>query len=82
MKRVSPYFSYLKTLREIHDLESGNLVELGEVNQQFMCNTTVRILEAYCVMLGKPLCHVVCVEQCNVSRLRKTSATQHLNVRP
>ena len=61
--------THLQPLGEVRDLQTSGFVKFGKVNQQFMCDTIVAVLESDGVMSREPLGHVVCIEECNVGRV-------------
>ncbi len=72
----------LKALGEVHDLQTGSFVELGEVNQELVSDATLAVLVSECVVSGEAVGHVVGVEQGDLGGIRQTSATKHLDVCP
>lgn len=72
----------LETLGEVHDLQTGGFVELGEVNQELVSDAVLAVLVSERVVSGETVSHVVGVEQGDLGGVRQTSATEHLDVCP
>lgn len=72
----------LKTLGKVHDLETGRLIELGQINDEFVRTSVVLVDEFDSVVVLEAVHHVVGVQQGELGRMDEAIAAEHLDVCP
>ena len=72
----------LETLREVHYLEPGSLVEFGEVDKELVGNPTLAVGVTEGVMSGEAMGHIIRIQEGRTRRIGEAGSTEHLNVCP
>ena len=72
----------LETLREVHYLEPGSLVEFGEVDKELVGNPTLAVGVTEGVMSGEAMGHIIRIQEGRTRRISEAGSTEHLNVCP